>query len=53
MGVDWLFIKQSLESIDENVLYLQEHAGENKDEDNLRKSLINIDIENLRNELFK
>lgn len=53
MGVDWVLVNQSLEDIRENSKYLLEHFGENEDEDNLRKCLINIDIENIREEVMK
>ena len=53
MGIDWDNVAESLKDINENLKYLRRYGGENQDEDNLRKTLINIDIENLKSELFR
>ena len=52
MAIDWLQIASSLKDIKENLDYLKKHGGKNEDEDNLRKVLLTVDIENLRSELF-
>ena len=52
MKIDWFWIKDTMNDINENMKYLEEHSGEDKEEDKLRSALLAIDLENLKNEVL-